>query len=164
VRYLVFLVFVHCIDWQNQRVESASRRGKRELECASVSVRARSDLSPRTYEVSGCGKSVRYTCTNGYPTAWGRQWSSNDEWFVVCIPEPAPTIVEDSPTATLHLIDGDVIETNAQEQIVAVQHATNPPTWTRFKPGTASSPDDADYVRGEIVRGEIVRAESDQRP
>ena len=45
----------------------------------------------------------------------------------------------------------DVIETDEQGRIVAVRSGSIPPVVTRFVPGTASSPDGADDVRGQLV-------------
>ncbi len=47
------------------------------------------------------------------------------------------------------LRDGDVIEEDASGHVVAVRHATTPVTWTRFKPGAVSPPNEL-VVVGEI--------------
>jgi hypothetical protein len=49
------------------------------------------------------------------------------------------------------LAAGDVIETDDAGRIVAVRSGGTPPVVTRFVPGTASSPDGADDVRGQLA-------------
>jgi hypothetical protein len=48
------------------------------------------------------------------------------------------------------LAPGDVLETDEQGRIVAVRSSSDPPVVTRFEPGTASSPNDSDVVRGVL--------------
>ncbi len=45
----------------------------------------------------------------------------------------------------------DVIETDEQGRIVAVRSGATPPVVMRFVPGTATSPDGSDDVRGQLV-------------
>jgi hypothetical protein len=54
-----------------------------------------------------------------------------------------------------HLGSGDVIELDAEDRISAVRMATNPPTWIRFMPGTAVSPEGTAEVRGKLAQGEV---------
>ena len=49
------------------------------------------------------------------------------------------------------LAPGDVIETDDAGRIVAVRSGSSPPVVTRFVPGTASSPDGANDVRGQLA-------------
>lgn len=61
--------------------DAAAERARSELECGGpIRVEQRSDLSNVTYEVTGCGKRVRYVCRyekSLHPT---------------CLPEPTPNI------------------------------------------------------------------------
>ncbi|MDB4997771.1 MAG: hypothetical protein JWM74_5203, partial [Myxococcaceae bacterium] len=49
----------------------------------------------------------------------------------------------------------DVIELDADDRISAVRLPTNPPTWIRFMPGTAVSPEGTAEVRGKLAQGEV---------
>ncbi|MGH7437535.1 MAG: hypothetical protein ACRENE_17805 [Polyangiaceae bacterium] len=49
------------------------------------------------------------------------------------------------------LAPNDVIEQDEEGRIVAVQSGGDPAVVTRFVPGTATSPPDADYVRGQLA-------------
>lgn len=53
-----------------------------------------------------------------------------------------------------HLKAGDVIELDTDDRIAAVRTPTTPPTWVRFMPGTAVSPEGTDEVRGKLAQGE----------
>jgi hypothetical protein len=53
-----------------------------------------------------------------------------------------------------HLRSGDVIELDADDRISAVRMPTEPPSWIRFAPGTATSPEGTDEVRGKLAQGE----------
>jgi hypothetical protein len=44
---------------------------------------------------------------------------------------------------------GDVVEEDGAGHVVALRHATKPPTWTRFKPG-ATSPPNQNTVVGDV--------------
>lgn len=46
-----------------------------------------------------------------------------------------------------HLRPGDVVEEDATGHVLAVRHATTPPTWTYFDPG-ATSPSNEEVVYG----------------
>jgi hypothetical protein len=56
--------------------------------------------------------------------------------------------IPSSPVVVHKLAPGDVIETDSQGRITAVRSASTPPIFIRFKPGTATSPEDSDVVRG----------------
>jgi hypothetical protein len=61
---------------------AAAERGRTELTCATdLIVLQRADLSAQTYEVTGCGKTVRYTCRFERGTL-----------HASCLPEPFPEI------------------------------------------------------------------------
>lgn len=45
----------------------------------------------------------------------------------------------------------DVIVTDSEGRIVAVRTPGNPPTVTQFVPGTATSPEGSDFVRGQLA-------------
>jgi hypothetical protein len=61
--------------------EAATERARSELDCSSVVAEKRPELSDVTYEASGCGRSVRYTCTQARGVI-----------RPVCVPEPPPNI------------------------------------------------------------------------
>jgi hypothetical protein len=54
-----------------------------------------------------------------------------------------------------HLQPGDVIEVDSDDRISAIRTPANPPTWIRFMPGTAVSPQGTDEVRGKLAQGEV---------
>jgi hypothetical protein len=60
---------------------AAADRARTELDCQVVGVVERADLSSQTYEVEGCGKRVRYTCT-----------VARGSLHPVCVPELPPQI------------------------------------------------------------------------
>ena len=61
-------------------------------------------------------------------------------------------VVPHAPGEHVHkLAAGDVIETDEGGRIVAVRSGSTPPVVTRFVPGTASSPDGSDDVRGQLA-------------
>lgn len=67
--------------------QAAATRARTELDCNDViEVRQRTDLSVHTYEVTGCGKRVRYWCRYERGSAQA-----------ACSPEPAPTIEAAEP-------------------------------------------------------------------
>jgi hypothetical protein len=53
-----------------------------------------------------------------------------------------------------HLKSGDVIEVDTDDRISAIRMPTDPPTWIRFMPGTAVSPQGTDEVHGKLAQGE----------
>jgi hypothetical protein len=65
--------------------DAAAERARSELECPvePIQIVQRADLSPATFEASGCGKRVRYTC---------RQERRGVPATIICTPEPTPTI------------------------------------------------------------------------
>lgn len=66
--------------------------------------------------------------------------------------QPGKVVVANGPGIHVHKLRADdVIETDDQGRIVAVRSGSKPPVVTRFVPGTASSPDDAAEVRGQLV-------------
>ena len=67
--------------------QAAVTRARTELDCDEViEVRKRTDLSVYTYEVTGCGKRVRY---------WCRYERGSTQ--AACLPEPVPTIEAAEP-------------------------------------------------------------------
>jgi hypothetical protein len=65
--------------------------------------------------------------------------------------EATRIVLPSSSRAYVHkLRPGDVLEADDSGRIVAVRSAGDPPIVTHFVPGTASSPDGSDEVRGEL--------------
>ena len=66
--------------------------------------------------------------------------------------EPTRIVLPQTSGEHVHkLAPGDVIETDDQGRIIAVRSGATPPVVTRFVPGTASSPDGSDEVRGQLA-------------
>jgi hypothetical protein len=72
----IAVVLAACVD-----TESFIRvRAARELQCPpdQMTLVARPDLTPNTYDVNACGRQARYTCARGY-------YSSSE---AICVREP----------------------------------------------------------------------------
>src|SRR6185503_8154056 len=108
---------------------------------ADIRVIARPELSSVTYDVIGCGRALRYSCGNVNSAGVGGVMALA-AMETRCVPEYVPASVScaESPAMeTYRLVPGDIIESDTNDRITAVRHPTNPPTWTRFRPGTATS-------------------------
>ncbi len=110
--------------------------------CGEGSIEVTRVLSPADAAKAQQGKLV--------PTAIVRGGSRID------VPENARIeatriVLPSSSRAYVHkLRPGDVLEADDSGRIVAVRSAGDPPLVTHFVPGTASSPDGSDEVRGEL--------------